>query len=57
MPDLVGVLKTVQDNEIETHGRVVDGITPDQREYYGFDADDFPEPSYDGRVVLLMEYP
>ena len=57
VPDLVGVLKKVQNNEIRTHGRVVDGITPNQQEYYGFDEDDFPAPSPDGRVVLLMEYP
>lgn len=57
VPDLVGVLKKVRDNEIKTHGRVIDGISPNQREYYGFDYSDFPDPSPDGRVVLLMEYP
>lgn len=57
VPDLVGVLKKLRDNEIKTHGRVIDGISPSQREYYGFDYADFPEPSPDGRVVLLMEYP
>jgi len=25
--------------------------------YYGFDENDFPEPSSDGRVMLLMSYP
>jgi hypothetical protein len=32
-------------------------ITEDQQEYYGFDESDFPEPSSDGRVMLLLSYP
>ncbi|WP_144206420.1 hypothetical protein [Mycobacterium tilburgii] len=29
-------------------GKVIDTITPTEREYYGFDLSDFPEPSPDG---------
>jgi hypothetical protein len=32
-------------------------ITDDQQEYYGFDESDFPDPSSDGRVILLSSYP
>jgi hypothetical protein len=36
---------------------VIDTITDTQVEYYGFNQSDFPEPSSDGRVMLLMSYP
>lgn len=55
--DFVGVMQDVRDGEIRTHGRVIDDITENQQEYYGFDLDDFPEPSADGRVLVLLEYP
>ena len=57
VPDFVGVMNDVKNGEIETHGRVIEYITDDQVEYYGFDEDDFPEPSSDGRVMVLLEYP
>jgi hypothetical protein len=36
---------------------VIDHITDVQQEYYGFDENDFPEPSADGRVMVLLSYP
>jgi hypothetical protein len=36
---------------------VIDSITEDQEEYYGFDESDFPDASSDGRVKLLLSYP
>jgi hypothetical protein len=57
VPDFVGVMKDVKNGEIHTHGRVIDVITETQEEYYGFDENDFPDPSSDGRVMVLLEYP
>jgi hypothetical protein len=57
VPDFKGVMADVKDNEIHTHGRVIDYITEDQEEYYGFGESDFPHPSSDGRVMVLLEYP
>ena len=57
VPDFVGVMKDMRDNEIETHGRVIDHITDTQQEYYGFDENDFPDPSADGRVMVQLSYP
>jgi hypothetical protein len=36
---------------------LIDEITEDENEYYGLDADDFPEPSGDGRVLKLLPTP
>ncbi len=57
VPDFKGVLDGVRNGDIKTHGRVIDYITENQEEYYGFDEADFPDPSYDGRVMVLLEYP
>jgi hypothetical protein len=58
VPDFKGVLGDVKYNgEIHTHGRVVDEITENQEEYYGFDEADFPDPPSEGRVMVLLEYP
>jgi hypothetical protein len=57
VPDFVGVMKDVDNGEIETHGKVIDHITDDQEEYYGFDEADFPDPTGDGRVMVLLSYP
>lgn len=57
VPDFVGVMNDVRDGVVHTQGKVIDGITEDQIEYYGFDLDDFPEPSDDGRVLVLQSYP
>jgi hypothetical protein len=57
VPDFVGVMKDVRNGEIKTQGKVIDAITDVQVEYYGFDESAFPEPSSDGRVMLLLSYP
>lgn len=57
VPDFVGVIEDVRDATVRTQGKVIDGITEDQIEYYGFDLDDFPDPSADGRVMVLLSYP
>ena len=49
-------MNDVKNGEINTHGRVIDGITDDQQERYGFESD-FPEASSDGRVMLLLSHP
>jgi hypothetical protein len=36
---------------------VIDSITEDQEEYYGFDESDFADPPSDGRVMMLLSYP
>lgn len=50
-------MEDVKNGEIKTQGKVIDHITDDQQEYYGFDERDFPDPSPDGRVMLLLSYP
>jgi hypothetical protein len=57
VPDFKGVMKDVQGNRLRTQGKVIDTITEVQQEYYGFDERDFPEPSADGRVMVLLSYP
>jgi hypothetical protein len=57
VPDFLGALQDVKNGELKTTGKVIDTITDDQIEYYGFDESDFPEASSDGRVMLLMSYP
>jgi hypothetical protein len=36
---------------------VIDEITDDQRQYYGFDIDAFGTPPAGGRVMMLLSYP
>ena len=50
-------LSDAENGVIRTQGRVVDGITEDQRTYYGFDEAAFPAPSADGRVLVLLSTP
>jgi hypothetical protein len=50
------VMDDVENGEIKTQGKVIDHITEDQQEYYGFDASAFGDPSPDGRVMLLLSY-
>jgi hypothetical protein len=57
VPVFHGVMDDVENGEIKTQGKVIDTITEDQEEYYGFDKNDFPEPPTDGRVMLLLSYP
>ena len=47
----------VRNGELHTQGKVIDQITEDQQNYYGFDESDFPEPSPAGRVMVLLSYP
>lgn len=57
VPDFVGVMKDVERGRLAAQGKVIDSITEDQEEYYGFDENAFPEPSSDGRVKMLLSYP
>lgn len=57
VPDFVGVMDDVENDEIKTQGKVIDVITEDQEEYYGFDESSLSQPSSDGRVMLLLSYP
>lgn len=54
--DFVGAMNDVENGEVKATGKVIDTITDDQIEYYGFNESDFPEPS-SGRVMLLLSYP
>jgi hypothetical protein len=38
-------------------GALIDEITEDENEYYRLEAGDFPEPSGDGRVLILLSTP
>ena len=57
VPDFNGVMEDVKNGEIKTQGKLIDSITEDQEEYYGFDENDFGDPPADGRVMLLLSYP
>jgi len=57
VPDFNGVMEDVRNGELKTQGKVIDSITEDQEEYYGFDEGDFGDPPSDGRVMLLLSYP
>jgi hypothetical protein len=57
VPDFKGVMDDVRGGELKAQGKVIDYITEDQETYYGFDENDFPEASGDGRVMLLLSYP
>lgn len=57
VPDFVGVMNDVENGELHAQGEVIDEITEDQEEYYGFDQDDFAESAEDGRVMVLLSYP
>ncbi|QZT55667.1 hypothetical protein [Mycolicibacterium austroafricanum] len=57
VPDFVGAMKDAHGGTVHTQGKVIEQITEDQVEYYGFDVDDFPEPPQDGRVTVLLSYP
>ena len=55
--DFVGAMHDVKNGELKATGKVIETITDTQVEYYGFNESDFPEPSSDGRVMLLLSYP
>ncbi len=55
--DFISAVDDADNDQIKTQGRVIDEITDDQREYYGLDDAAFPEPTADGRVMLLLSTP
>jgi hypothetical protein len=55
--DFRGVMQDTGHGELSTSGKVIDEITDDQREYYGFDPDAFDARPPGGRVMLLLDYP
>ena len=57
VPDFVNMMNHSGAGTVNTQGKVIDAITEDQQEYYGFNESDFPEASSDGRVMLLLSYP
>ncbi len=57
VPDFIGVMRDVENGKLKAQGKVIDTITDTQLEYYGFQVDAFPEPSSDGRVMVLLSYP
>lgn len=57
VPDFVGMMKDTENGELQAQGKVIDAITEDQQEYYGFDEAAFPDRSPDGRVMMLLSYP
>jgi hypothetical protein len=57
VPDFRGVMKDVTNGRIRVTGKVIDSITETQREYYGFDVDEFGGPPPGGRIMLLLSYP
>lgn len=56
VPDFIGVLKDADGGQVSSQGKVIDEITHDQVEYYGFDLRDFPGSRGD-RVLVLLSYP
>ncbi|GFG64987.1 hypothetical protein MKUB_24770 [Mycobacterium kubicae] len=57
VPDFKAVMAHVHEGALTATGRIVDGVTADQRKYYGFDEGAFPAPSGAGRVMLLLSTP
>ena len=57
VPDFRGVMNHVQNGELHATGKVIEEITDDQRQYYGFNIDAFVTPSPGERVMMLLSYP
>jgi hypothetical protein len=38
-------------------GKVIAGVTADQRKYYGLSPEAFDAPAEGGRVLVLLSYP
>ncbi|HMZ14238.1 MAG TPA: hypothetical protein PLS04_08920 [Mycobacterium sp.] len=57
VPDFRGVMKHVENGRLSATGKVIDQVTDDQRQYYGFDPDAFGRPPEGGRVMVLLSYP
>jgi hypothetical protein len=57
MPDFRGMMNDVHNGRLGATATVIDAVTPDQRENYGFHESWFPTPSSEGRVTLLLSIP
>jgi hypothetical protein len=55
--DFIGLMRDSTNGVVHSQGRVIDEVTDDQVKYYGINLDDFPEPSYAGRVLVLLSTP
>ena len=55
--DFIFAMDDADNGQIKTQGKVIDEITEDQRKYYGLDEAAFPEPTEDGRVMVLLSIP
>ena len=55
--DFRGVMHHVENGELHATGKVIDEITDDQSQYYGFDIGAFGTPPDVGRVMVLLSYP
>ena len=58
VPDFKGDFDGVHAGDrVPTQGRVVDAVTEQQVTSYGWDPDDLPEASPEGRLLVLHSYP
>jgi hypothetical protein len=55
--DFIGLMRDSPDGVVHGQGKVIDEITEDQSTYYGLDPHDCPEPSDEGRVLVLLSTP
>jgi hypothetical protein len=55
--DIIGLMRDSRDRVVHGQGRVIGEVTDDQRKHYGLDPGDLPEPSGDGRVLVLLSTP
>jgi len=55
--DFIGLMRQSTNGVVHGQGRVIDEVTDDEVTYYGINLDDFPEPSYDGWVLVLLSTP
>jgi hypothetical protein len=55
--DFIFAVSDAENGQIESQGKVIDGITDDQRKYYGFNEADFPPPPGAGRVLVRLTTP
>ncbi|HTY29347.1 MAG TPA: hypothetical protein VMD51_14565 [Mycobacterium sp.] len=57
VPDFRGVMHHVENGRLSATGKVIEQITDDQKQYYGFDIDAFGLPPPGGRIMILLSYP
>jgi hypothetical protein len=55
--DFRSMVADADEGAVTTQGMVTDAITEEQMKYYGFDEADFPGPSPNGRVLVLLSTP